>query len=254
MVVLAVVAIAAILGVYFALKGVAPRPSRQAATPTSTSPVTATSTTATASPQTLTLEEIETGLNLSQVASLGPSNASKVIVIFYDPQCPFCALELNATLPFLYYISANTSQARVIFIGIPIHEDSAQMLEILEAVYQKYGQMAFANLLAYNYAYYVYLIDLYEQGAIPTFMMPNTTTLLLMAERLGYNVTPAEIASESGIVEDMYEFALSHGITGTPTILAYNSTGAPVYVQVGAVQPAYMIGNLTEKLGLKLPS
>ncbi len=261
--IVAVVAIAVALSVYFAFSRPMHYPQHRIATgiPTistttsSTAATIITSTTVTSTtPGLPTLAQIESSLNLSAVASLGPANTSKVIVIAYDPECPYCAIELNATLPFLYYVSVNTSQARVVFLGVPIHEYSYPMLEILQAVYHRYGQNAFAMLLDANYAYYVYLIELYESGVLKSFQMPNVTTLLYMAYHLGYNVTQQQIEAQNATVYSMYMFTVTHGITGTPTILAYNSTGAPVYVQVGLINPQYIVGNLTKDLNLRLPS
>jgi protein-disulfide isomerase len=176
-----------------------------------------------------------------------------VIVIVYDPECPYCALELNATLPFLYYISANTSQARVIFLGLPIHEYSTQMLELLDLIYNKYGAKAFAEVLDVNYAFYVHNILLYEEGQTPQLIMPTNLTIIEIADDLGYNVTQQEASGYLGLVNSTMSFLLQHEITGTPTILAFNGSGPPVYVQVGLVQPTYLICNLTLKLSLSVP-
>jgi protein-disulfide isomerase len=190
---------------------------------------------------------------LSETPTLGPSNSSKVIVIVYDPECPYCALELNATFPFLYYVSANTSQARVIFLGLPIHEYSTQMLELLDLIYNKYGAKAFAEVLDVNYAFYVRNILLYEEGQTPQLIMPTNLTIIEIADDLGYNVTQQEASGYLGLVNSTMNFLLQHGITGTPTILAFNGSGPPVYVQVGLVQPTYLICNLTLKLSLSVP-
>lgn len=224
------------------------------ATPSITGTTSPTSTTTSSvGPASLTLAEVEAFALLNETPSLGPVNASKVIVVVYDPECPYCALELNATLPFLYYVSVNTSQARVIFLGLPIHEYSAPMLEILDAVYNRYGQGAFANLLDWNYAYYVYWIEQYEQGKTQQLVVPTNATLLQMAEELGYNVTQAEVGSYESLVNLTASFLIQHGITATPTLLAYDGQGAPVYVQVGLTNPNYLVCNLTERLSLSVP-
>ncbi|MCG2891103.1 MAG: thioredoxin fold domain-containing protein [Acidilobus sp.] len=221
-------------------------------TSTSSSPLAHTTSTFTTSAQ-LTLADIESMPGLSETPTLGPSNSSKVIVIVYDPECPYCALELNATFPFLYYVSANTSQARVIFLGLPIHEYSTQMLELLDLIYNKYGAKAFAEVLDVNYAFYVRNILLYEEGQTPQLIMPTNLTIIEIADDLGYNVTQQEASGYLGLVNSTMSFLLQHGITGTPTILAFNGSGPPVYVQVGLVQPTYLICNLTLKLSLSVP-
>jgi hypothetical protein len=201
----------------------------------------------------LTLADIESMPGLSETPTLGPSNSSKVIVIAYDPECPYCALELNATFPFLYYISANTSQARVIFLGLPIHEYSTQMLELLDLIYNKYGAKAFAEVLDINYAFYVRNILLYEEGQTPQLIMPTNLTIIEIADDLGYNVTQQEASGYLGLVNSTTSFLIQHGITGVPTVLAFSGSGPPVYVQVGLVQPKYLICNLTLKLSLSVP-
>ncbi len=224
-------------------------------TPTQTSSTSATvsSTTTTSALSHLTLSEIESFSWLNETPSLGPSSSQKVIVILYDPECPYCAIELNSTLPFLYYISANTSQARVVFLGLPIHVFSTQMLEILDAVYNMYGQRAFAELLDENYAYYYYMILQYEEGRTSQLVMPTNATLVSMADSLGYNVTQAEATAYSSLVNSTAYFLAQHGLTSTPTVLAYDGQGGPVYVQVGLVNPYYIVCNLTEKLSLSVP-
>ncbi|MGC9209991.1 MAG: DsbA family protein [Acidilobus sp.] len=203
--------------------------------------------------QNVTLLDILSMPNISETPSLGPTNTSKVIVIVYDPECPFCALELNATLPFLYYISMNTSQARVLFLGLPIHEFSFQMLEVLDAIYNKYGPKAFLEVLDENYAFYVYWIIQYEEGKTSQLIMPTNQTLIEMADSLGYNVTQAQAEEYEGLVNGTTTFLLKHGITATPIVLAYNGLGGPVYVQVGLTNPQYLICNLTERLSLRVP-
>ena len=201
----------------------------------------------------LTLAELEESGLLNESPSLGPAGASKVVVVVYDPECPYCALELNATLPFLYYISAGTGQARVVFLGLPIHEYSVPMLEILDAVYRMYGPGAFARLLGWNYAYYVYWIEQYEEGKVRQLVVPTNATLLQMADELGYNVTQAEAAQYAALVEETASFLVQHGIYATPTLLAYDGQGAPAYVQVGLASPLYLECNVTEALSLSVP-
>ena len=253
-VIVVVVGVALYLGLrsYYAPQ---PTPTTSTITTSSSSITTSTTSTTTSSvsPASLTLAEVEGFALLNETPSLGPVNASKVIVVVYDPECPFCALELNATLPFLYYISVNTSQARVIFLGLPIHEYSAPMLEILDAVYNRYGQGAFANLLDWNYAYYVYWIEQYEQRRAQQLVVPTNVTLLQMAEELGYNVTQAEANSFKSLVNLTAGFLIQHGVTATPTLLAYDGQGTPVYVQVGLTNPYYLECNLTERLSLSVP-
>jgi len=222
-------------------------------TSTSSSPPPHTTSTSTTTSTQLTLAGIESMPGLSETPALGPSNSSKVIVIVYDPECPYCALELNATLPFLYYISANTSQARVIFLGLPIHEYSTQMLELLDLIYNKYGAKAFAEVLDVNYAFYVHYILLYEEGQTPQLIMPTNLTLIEIADDLGYNVTQQEASGYLGLVNSTTSFLIQHGITGVPMVLAFSGSGPPVYVQVGLVQPEYLICNLTLKLSLSVP-
>lgn len=227
------------------------RETAQTTTPRSVSSTTTTTSSAQPRPN-LTLSSVYE-LNSSWVLSIGPSNASKVIVIVYDPECPFCALELNATLPFLYYISYNTSQARVVFLGLPIHEFSEEMLEDLYEIYNRYGPLAFLEVLDENYAYYTYYLNLYFEGEISQPVAPTNSTLIEMADSLGYNITQAESQQWRDAVVGVANFLLAHNITATPTILAYNSTGYPVYYDIGLIQPEYLVGNLSERLGLRVP-
>jgi len=208
-------------------------------TSTSSSPPAHTTSTFTTSAQ-LTLADIESMSGLSETPTLGPSSSSKVIVIVYDPECPYCALELNATFPFSSWGFQSTSH-------------STQMLELLDLIYNKYGAKAFAEVLDINYAFYVRNILLYEEGQTPQLIMPTNLTIIEIADDLGYNVTQQEASGYLGLVNSTMSFLLQHGITGTPTILAFNGSGPPVYVQVGLVQPTYLICNLTLKLSLSVP-
>ncbi|MGC9071480.1 MAG: DsbA family protein [Acidilobus sp.] len=221
--------------------------------PTATTPVSTSSPPTTTSMQQLTLSDVLSMPNLSETPSLGPANSSKVIVVVYDPECPYCALELNATLPFLYYISVNTSQARVVFLGLPIHEFSLQMLELLDAIYNVYGQKAFVEVLDENYAYLVYWIIQYEDGRTSQLVVPTNVTLIEMADSLGYNVTQTQASSYGALVNATQAFLLDHGISATPALLAFNGQGRPVYVQVGLVNPEYIVCNLTQRLSLSVP-
>ncbi len=255
---LVVIVIVVSVALYLGLRSYYATPRSPMTSTTSTTPAqpVSTSTTtplSTSGPKSLTLADVE-GFNLlNETPSLGPATSQKVIVIVYDPECPYCAIELNQTFPLLYYISVNTSQARVIFLGLPIHEYSVPMFEILDAVYNHYGQGAFTQLLDWNYAYYVYWIEQYEQGGAQQLVVPTNGTLLEMAERLGYNVTQAEISSYEPLVNATASFLLQHGLDSTPAVLAYDGQGAPVYVQVGLVNPYYLVCNLTEKLSLSVP-
>lgn len=247
-IIIIVIAVAAIAGAAYVLRQFSSH-SRALAT---TTPEHQTSSSSVTSSGPLTLSDIES-LNSSWIISLGPPNSSKVIVVVYDPECPYCSLELNATLPFLYYVSENTSQARVIFLGLPIHEYSVQMLEILYEVYHLYGPVAFVKLLDVNYAYYTRNIELYLNHTTSQLIIPTNYTLIYMADALGYNVTQQESEAWYPAVEGVADFLLSHNISATPTLLAFNGTGAPVYYEVGLQQPLYIEGNLTERLGLKVP-
>lgn len=254
-IIIIIVAVAAIAGATILGPRAAPHASTASSQPT-TSSITVTSSSApaasTTSVQQLTLSSIES-LNSSWVISLGPENSSKVIVIIYDPECPYCSLELNATLPFFYYVSLNTSQARVVFLGLPIHQYSVQMLEILYEVYKLYGPKAFVELLDFNYAYYTRNIELYLNHEVNQLVMPTNYTLIEMADELGFNVTQQGSNAWYPAVAGVESFLLSHNVSAIPTILAFNGSQEPVYYQVGLEQPVYLVGNLTERLDLNVP-
>lgn len=247
-IVIIVIAVAAVAGAAYVIR----QSPFHSSVPKTTAPESQASSSTTTSSGPLTLSDIES-LNSSWIISLGPPNSSKVIVVVYDPECPYCSLELNATLPFLYYVSENTSQARVIFLGLPIHEYSVQMLEILYEVYHLYGPVAFVKLLDANYAYYTRNIELYLNHETNQLIIPTNYTLIYMADALGYNVTQQESEVWYPAVEEVANFLLSHNISATPALLAFNESGAPVYYEVGLEQPLYIEGNLTERLGLQVP-
>ncbi|MEB3692597.1 MAG: hypothetical protein G5Z43_000569 [Caldisphaeraceae archaeon] len=158
---------------------------------------------------------------------IGNDSSKYYIIIAYDPECPYCAVELNGTLPYFYSI-AEKGYARVEFVGIPVHPYSLEMIAILDLIYQKYGFQKYYMVLDKSYAQYVSSIYTYFKNqslglwATPP-KPPTPSTLYSIMKKYNLTINASEINST---IKDLYPIiATSYqlGIQAVPTLIVYNA-------------------------------
>jgi len=159
---------------------------------------------------------------------IGNDSSKYYIIIAYDPECPYCAVELNGTLPYFYSI-AEKGYARVEFVGIPVHPYSLEMIAILDLIYQKYGFQKYYLVLDKSYAQYVSGIYTYfkEENAglwnISPPKPPTPSTLYSIMKKYNLTINASKINST---IKDLYPIiATSYqlGIQAVPTLIIYNT-------------------------------
>ncbi|MGC8566618.1 MAG: hypothetical protein ACP5I6_00075 [Caldisphaera sp.] len=253
-VVIVVVVVAAGAGAYYAT-----RKPVTTTVPTTTTSVMRTTTTSTStsapvvttSQQLINIKPLLVYINSSLMPGAGNISSKYYIFIVYDPECPYCAIELNQSLPYFYYL-ANNGYARLEFVGMPIHEYSLEMLAMLDLIYQKYGFQQFYNVLDQNYAYYVHNILLYENNVTKQLQMPTPYTIYEIMNRSGLSINLTAINQTMKNAYSLAETTYNQGIEGVPVIIVYNSTSGNTLYQFIGLYPENEVENqINQTLGLK---
>ncbi|WP_292319547.1 hypothetical protein [Caldisphaera sp.] len=190
-------------------------------------------------------------INTSLVPSYGSNSSKYYLFIVYDPECPYCAIEFNSTLPYLKYLARN-NYAKLVFIGMPIHQYSLEMIAMLDLLYQKYGFTQFYNVLEKDYAIYYYNIMLYENNKTSQLEMPTPYTLYLIFNQSNLSINYNNINSTMKNAYAIANLAYNQGIDATPILIIYNvQTGSTVNQFVGLYPTQEIESYLNQTLGVR---
>ena len=156
------------------------------------------------------------------LVAMGPRDSDKVIYIFYDVWCPYCAKEFSESGDLFLDYAKNG--VKIVFVDFLVHEQALDLHAALRCIAEDGGP------------YYEILVDLYkiyeETGKTPT-MQDLQNLLDKYNVKLDGNCTDKwkdEIAASTSISYYRY------GIQGTPTIVVTapgldQPSGIPGYVE-----------------------
>ena len=189
-------------------------------------------------------------INSSLVPSYGNPSAKYYLFIIYDPECPYCAIEFNNTLPYLYYLAKN-NYTMLVFIGMPIHQYSLEMIAMLDLIYQKYGFNQFYNILDKNYAIYYNSILLYENNKTNQLQMPTPYTIYSLLNQSGLSINYNDINSTMQNAYNIADLAYTQGIDATPMLIVFETnTHSTVNQFIGLYSPSVIESYLNKTLGV----
>ncbi|MFP3144076.1 MAG: hypothetical protein RXQ93_03535 [Caldisphaera sp.] len=218
---------------------------------TTNSQTTQTTSTQTTSINLINVKPLLPYINTSLVPSYGTNSSKYYIFIVYDPECPYCAIEFNNTLPYLNYLAEN-NYAKLIFIGMPIHQYSLEMIAMLDLLYQKYGFTQFYNVLNKDYAIYYYNIMLYESNKTSQLEMPTPYTLYLIFNQSNLSINYNNINNTMRNAYAIANLAYNQGIDATPILIIYNTQTESTVNQFIGLYPTQEIESyLNQTLGVK---
>jgi len=153
------------------------------------------------------------------IPAIGPSNARLQVYIFYSLFCPHCANEIHNNLE--YYVSlAKEGTARVYFVDYP--QAGAQYLHAgLRCLAKDNGP--FLDVMQRIYTI------IRDEGRLPT--MDDFKKIV---GELGYNVSESCINDQLPLIANIATISYrQYQITGTPTIIVYDSQSDKAFKVIG---------------------
>ncbi|AFZ70492.1 hypothetical protein Calag_0748 [Caldisphaera lagunensis DSM 15908] len=216
-------------------------------TPTSTSSI----TTSTTSSNLISVTPLLPYINSPLVPTYGNPSSKYYLFIIYDPECPYCAIEFNNTLPYLYYLAKN-NYTMLVFVGMPIHQYSLEMIAMLDLIYQKYGFTQFYKILDKDYAIYYYNILLYENNKTSQLQVPTPYTIYMLLNQSNLSINYNDINSTMKDAYNIADLAYTQGIDATPMLIIYNTnTGNTINQFIGLYSPIEIESYLNKTLGVR---
>jgi protein-disulfide isomerase len=162
--------------------------------------------------------------------TLGKAGAPVTLIVFEDPQCPFCREWNLGTLPTVVDRYVRTGRVKLVYRGVEIIGPNS--IAGLRAIYAAGRQNKLWNLVEQLYL---------RQGAENSGWI--TTAVIRAAARDGGADPAAILASSSSRAVDaaLRESAAeanADGVDGTPTFLVERPPGLPQQLSLSALDPA----------------
>ncbi len=173
--------------------------------------------------------------------TLGDPKAPVSLVVFEDPQCPFCDEWSLETLPVVVDEFVRTGKIKLVYRGIEII--GPQSIVGLRAIVGAGSQNKLWNL---NEA--IYANQGKENGGWLTSQL-----VLALAHDLGLNTTKLIKAANSVAVSKALEASLKEAtaqkLQGTPTFLIRNPPALPKQLNVSSLAPQSFVESLSAAIG-----
>jgi protein-disulfide isomerase len=173
--------------------------------------------------------------------TLGDPAAPVSLVVFEDPQCPFCDEWSLETLPVVVDEFVRTGKINLVYRGVEII--GPQSIVGLRAIVGAGSQNKLWNL---NEA--IYANQGKENGGWLTSQL-----VLALAHDLGLNTTKLVKAANSAAVSKALEASLKQAtarkLKGTPTFLILNPPALPEQLNVSSLAPQSFVESLSAAIG-----
>ncbi len=173
--------------------------------------------------------------------TLGKATAPVTMLVFEDPQCPYCREWNVNTLPAVVDQFVRTGQIKIAYRGIEII--SAQSVPALSAIYAAGNQ---GKLWDMNAA-------VYDKQGIENSGWITTSLLRSTAKTAGVDADAMLKASSSPAVKKALVQAATEArqdaVQGTPTFVLLRPPALPVQLQVSSLEPAGFTATLAAALG-----
>lgn len=173
--------------------------------------------------------------------TLGDPGAPATMVVFEDPQCPFCAEWSIATLPTVLTRFVRTGKLKLVYRGILIIGPNSGIG--LRAIVAAGRQNKLWNMSEALYA---------NQGAENSgWITPNL--VLALASDLGLDgkklITDANSKGVTSELEAAAKQATADKVGGTPSFEIVNPPAVPTPLNVTSLEPSSFVASLTAALG-----
>ncbi len=170
-----------------------------------------------------------------------PDKADVIIYLFYDMQCPYCAMELVKTSDYLASV-VSKNNASLVLVDLLVHEEAADRHAYIRCLAKK-G----APVLAILHDYYS---ESMNKGS-----WLSLEALKRIAAKYGdWEISQDCINNEKKGLTDMRNWAISElGVRGTPTIIISSKTLQKAYMIPGYVEPQDLKNIIDQLLSGKEP-